>query len=269
MSRRRRRPQRRWRALPQLTIAGATLVALSLAVLRHRGGQAYAGGSRTAYARRLAFADSPKTTGVVHLPFYGAQRQPAGASSAVASMRSADYSTVTPIAGTDVNQTSEASQPSTKLETLPAEVSTIGTRVGLLMVPSFGHGFREQVRRLNVTDEAYFETEVPDALQVPLIAKFLAMSQTVDVIIAAHGDLKDGVRQELLRAYQSVALTTSVAIVPWEPADEPSKVADIAVRMGDIRQQAVLGGDLRTSLFFGIGKGNETKFTPRKQKVYF
>ncbi|CAE7776969.1 unnamed protein product, partial [Symbiodinium sp. CCMP2456] len=50
---------------------------------------------------------------------------------------------------------------------------------------------------------------VPEAEQVPLAAKLLAMSNTVDVVVAGHGDAQEAALPELLRAYQTVALTTN------------------------------------------------------------
>ncbi|CAK0834502.1 unnamed protein product [Prorocentrum cordatum] len=45
-------------------------------------------------------------------------------------------------------------------------------------------------KSFNVTNETFFQTEIPDAFQFPLAAKLLAMSNTVDVIVAAHGAVK-------------------------------------------------------------------------------
>jgi len=147
-----------------------------------------------------------------------------------------------------------------------------GVRVGVMTVPGVGGSeanFRELFEKLNVTNETYFQTEVPDALQTPLAAKFLAMSQTVDVIVVAHGDVQGTTATELLRAFQTVALTTNVAIVPCGAFADLAKIADIAVQMGEIRQQALLGGGARKSTFFGIGSSNSTEAPAKKQKVYF
>lgn len=142
-----------------------------------------------------------------------------------------------------------------------------GVRVGVLYVPSQGLDLREAFENLNVTNETFFQTEVPDAFQMPLAAKLLAMSNTVDVIVAAHGELKEE-RAEVLRGYQTVALTTNVPIVPFDGKDVAS-TADKAVQMAEIRQQALLGGGPRRSIFFGIGANKSSSQPKKDKKVYF
>lgn len=143
----------------------------------------------------------------------------------------------------------------------------------MLNVPGEGQAFREAFERLNVTNETYFQTEVPDAFQMPFAAKLLAMSNTVDVVVAAHGKLLQAQQGEILRGYQTVTLTTNVPIVPCDAgADEAglAAVADVAVQMAEIRQQALMGGGPRRSIFFGIGKNQTAAATPaEKKKVYF
>mmetsp|Transcript_13917 Transcript_13917/g.29115 ORF Transcript_13917/g.29115 Transcript_13917/m.29115 type:complete len:244 (-) Transcript_13917:161-892(-) len=148
-----------------------------------------------------------------------------------------------------------------------AEAAT-GVRVGVLYIPGQGQGFKEAFEKLNVTNATFFQTEVPDAFQMPLAAKLLAMSNTVDVLVAAHGELGEE-KAEVLRGYQSVALTTNVAIVPYDCKPEGlASVADTAVAMGEIRQQALFGGGPRKSIFFGIG-ANKSGTPAKKDKVYF
>jgi len=145
-----------------------------------------------------------------------------------------------------------------------------GVRVGVLYLPGQGQGFKEAFEKRNVTNATFFQTEVPDAFQMPLAAKLLAMSNTVDVLVAAHGELGEE-KAEVLRGYQSVALTTNVAIVPYDCKPEGlDSVADTAVAMGEIRQQALFGGGPRKSKFFGIGaNANKTGTPAKKDKVYF
>lgn len=144
----------------------------------------------------------------------------------------------------------------------------VGIRVGVLVLPGRGVDYRTAFEKLNVTNETYFQTEVPDAFQMPFAAKLLAMSNTVDVIVAVHGDVLPERKPEILRGYQTVALTTNVAIVPCDTEDV-SDAASVAVQMGEIRQQALLGGGPRRTMFFGIGK-NQTDTKPvKKEKVYF
>ena len=120
----------------------------------------------------------------------------------------------------------------------------------------------------NVSRKAFFQAEVPTAFQLPIAAKFLAMSRTVDVIVIAHGDPPD--RAELLRSYQTTALATNVPIVPCEGYGDVSDITDIALQMAEIRQQAVLGQGVRKSNFFGIGDNTSKPAGKRLDtKVYF
>lgn len=147
-----------------------------------------------------------------------------------------------------------------------------GVRLGLIHVPELkdkAEEMREALEKLNVTNATYFQTEVPEAEQVPLAAKLLAMSNTVDVVVAGHGDAEEAALPELLRAYQTVALTTNVPIVSLGPTFDAEKKADTAVQMAEIRQQALMGAGKRSSMFFGIGT-NKTSGDPNKKgKIYF
>lgn len=147
----------------------------------------------------------------------------------------------------------------------------VGLRVGLLRLPGEGEGFKELFdKSFNVTNETFFQTEIPDAFQFPLAAKLLAMSNTVDVIVAAHGDVKDE-KAEVMRGYQTVALTTNVPIIPADGALDAAameKAAAAAVNMGEIRQQALMGTGPRSSNFFGIG-ANKSAPPADKKKIYF
>ncbi|CAE6911969.1 unnamed protein product [Symbiodinium sp. CCMP2592] len=142
-----------------------------------------------------------------------------------------------------------------------------GVRVGLIHVPELkdkAEEMRAALEKLNVTNATYFQTEVPEAEQVPLAAKLLAMSNTVDVVVAGHGDAQEAALPELLRAYQTVALTTNVPIVSLGPTFDAEKKADTAVQMAEIRQQALMGAGKRSSMFFGIGT-NKTSGEPSKK----
>jgi len=141
-------------------------------------------------------------------------------------------------------------------------------RVGVLTVPGQEDvAFWEELQKLNITNETFFQTEVPAAFQMPLAAKLLAMSNTVDVIIAAHGTLKED-KFEILRAYQTVALTTNVPIVPFDVGEDIVGAASAAVKMAAMRRAVLNIVDMSKGSFFGIGK-NETKTPAKKEKVRF
>ena len=106
------------------------------------------------------------------------------------------------------------------------------------------------LEKLNVNmTSGYFSTEVPDAFQLPISAKWLAMSQTVDAVIVAHGGLTPVEKTEALKNYQSVSLNFNVPIVPCSAEDSSEQVAAVAVSMAEIRMQALMGAGPRQSSF--------------------
>merc|ERR1712238_255670 len=53
-------------------------------------------------------------------------------------------------------------------------------------------GSRKALKECKVKDENIFETEVPGSFELPMAAKFLALSGTVDAIIGAGGTKMSG-----------------------------------------------------------------------------
>eukprot|EP00434_Breviolum_minutum_P006351 symbB.v1.2.005604.t1/scaffold324.1/size254390/1 len=151
----------------------------------------------------------------------------------------------------------------------PAQV-----RIGLIHCPDgimeFNKDWKTTFMALNFTNETYFQTEVPDSFQLPLASKLLAMSNTVDVIVAVYSVTTQETLPEILRGFQTVALTTNVPIVPTREvqAEGMKTIADRAIQMAEIRQQALMGGGPRRSIFFGIG-ANKTAGDSKQRKVYF
>lgn len=169
-----------------------------------------------------------------------------------------------------------ASRAGRVLRAAEVDEAAAGVRIGLIHCPGLDKDWKGSFLALNVTNETYFQTEVPDAFQLPLAAKLLAMSNTVDVIVvvmdSSNGPVQAEVVPELLRGFQTVALTTNVPIVPTGSSLETGDIdtiADRAVQMAEIRQQALMGGGPRQSIFFGIGS-NQTAGDPKKKgKIYF
>lgn len=143
----------------------------------------------------------------------------------------------------------------------------LGIRVGVLVLPDSDAGVWDIFAKLNVTEDAYFQTEVPSTFQLPLAAKLLAMSNTIDVVMVAHSALGEGERSELYRSLQSVALATNMPVVPADP-EGVLAAASTALQMGEMRQQAVFRGGPRKNTFFGIGQ-NQTAPTTQEERVYF
>ncbi|CAJ1406639.1 unnamed protein product [Effrenium voratum] len=153
---------------------------------------------------------------------------------------------------------------------LRAEETEGGVRVGLIHIPGMIKDFRSAFEKLNVTNETYFQTEVPEAFQLPLATKLLAMSNTVDVVVVVQTHrISEQEQAEILRGFQTVALTTNVPVVPCSPSSDLDSVADTAVQMAEIRQQALMGGGPRRSIFFGIGANKTGGDAGKKGKIYF
>ncbi|CAJ1364023.1 unnamed protein product [Effrenium voratum] len=153
---------------------------------------------------------------------------------------------------------------------LRAEETEGGVRVGLIHIPGMIKDFRSAFEKLNVTNETYFQTEVPEAFQLPLATKLLAMSNTVDVVVVVQTHrISEQEQAEILRGFQTVALTTNVPVVPCNPSSDLDSVADTAVQMAEIRQQALMGGGPRRSIFFGIGANKTGGDAGKKGKIYF
>mmetsp|Transcript_11963 Transcript_11963/g.17555 ORF Transcript_11963/g.17555 Transcript_11963/m.17555 type:complete len:225 (-) Transcript_11963:1828-2502(-) len=72
-----------------------------------------------------------------------------------------------------------------ELDGSDVRVGIIRTRWNEEHVTNLVDGARKALKECNVEEENIFETEVPGSFELPLAAKFLAMSGTVDAIICA------------------------------------------------------------------------------------
>lgn len=70
-----------------------------------------------------------------------------------------------------------------KLDGSKVRIGIIKTRWNKEHVTNIVSGVREALKECNVTDTNIFETEVPGSFELPLAAKFLALSGTVDAIV--------------------------------------------------------------------------------------
>ena len=74
-------------------------------------------------------------------------------------------------------------------------IGIIRTRWNDKHVTNLVDGCRKALKECNVKEENIFETTVPGAYEVPLSARFLALSGTVDAIVTAGVLIKGEVRQ--------------------------------------------------------------------------
>mmetsp|Transcript_24043 Transcript_24043/g.55520 ORF Transcript_24043/g.55520 Transcript_24043/m.55520 type:complete len:256 (-) Transcript_24043:154-921(-) len=176
------------------------------------------------------------------------------------------------VGGAPLAQATAHTSGRTRMLATAMETDPGGIRVGVLVVKGMnvGNAYKEAFQKRNVTDN-YFETEVPETSQLPLAAKFLAMSNTVDVIVASYLPIDQVDRDiELGRSLQTVALSTNVPIVPSPGSGNIDGTADTAEAMAEIRQQALFRGGTRGGVFYGIGADNKTDSGKKdKEKVYF
>lgn len=70
-----------------------------------------------------------------------------------------------------------------ELDGTNVRVGIISTRWNKEIVTRLTDGVKEALKGCNVTDSNIFETQVPGAFELPLAARFLALSQTVDAVV--------------------------------------------------------------------------------------
>jgi 6,7-dimethyl-8-ribityllumazine synthase len=80
------------------------------------------------------------------------------------------------------------------LDGTDVRVGIIRTRWNEPDVKNLVAGCRKALKELNVKDENIFETTVPGSFELPLAARFLALSGTVDAIVTAGVLIKGEVR---------------------------------------------------------------------------
>lgn len=85
-----------------------------------------------------------------------------------------------------------------ELDGKDVRIGIIRTRWNDEHVSNLVEGCRAALKDCNVKDENIFETSVPGAYELPLAARFLAMSGTVDAICTAGVLIKGDVRVNCL-----------------------------------------------------------------------
>eukprot|EP00525_Craspedostauros_australis_P012603 CAMPEP_0198116128 /NCGR_PEP_ID=MMETSP1442-20131203/9567_1 /TAXON_ID= /ORGANISM="Craspedostauros australis, Strain CCMP3328" /LENGTH=226 /DNA_ID=CAMNT_0043773831 /DNA_START=110 /DNA_END=790 /DNA_ORIENTATION=+ len=98
-------------------------------------------------------------------------------------------------------------------------IGIIRTRWNDEHVSSLVEGCRKALKECNVKDDFIFETEVPGSFELPMAARFLALSQTVDAIVTAGVLIKgetmhfEYISEATASGLMSVGLQTSTPIV--------------------------------------------------------
>jgi 6,7-dimethyl-8-ribityllumazine synthase len=105
------------------------------------------------------------------------------------------------------------------LDGTDARIGIIRTRWNDQYVSSIVEGIRTSLKECNVKEENIFETEVPGSFELPLAAKFLAMTGTVDAIVCCGVLIKgdtlhfEYICEAVSSGIMSVGLQTSTPIV--------------------------------------------------------
>eukprot|EP00904_Undaria_pinnatifida_P001488 jgi/Undpi1/1133/HiC_scaffold_10.g04595.m1 len=98
-------------------------------------------------------------------------------------------------------------------------VGIISTRWNEDIVTRLTDGVKEALKECNVTDANIFETQVPGAFELPLAARFLALSQTVDAVVCVgcliKGDTAhfENIAQATCQGLMDVSILTATPIV--------------------------------------------------------
>mmetsp|Transcript_5271 Transcript_5271/g.6142 ORF Transcript_5271/g.6142 Transcript_5271/m.6142 type:complete len:225 (-) Transcript_5271:243-917(-) len=182
-----------------------------------------------------------------------------------------------------------------ELDGSSVRVGIIKTRWNEGHVSNLVEGARKALKECNVTEANIFETEVPGSFELPLAAKFLAMSGTVDVIITAGVLIKgDTMHFEYIcdtvsSGLMTVGLSTNIPVIfgVLTCLDENQVIkrssgdsnhgydwGKTAVEMATLRNQAVglaanKGTEDSALKDLGFNKEKKTKETGPKKKVFF
>jgi len=172
-------------------------------------------------------------------------------------------------------------------------VGIIKARWNKEVIDSLTSGIRESLKECNVKDEYVFETEVPGSFELPLAARYLALSKTVDAIICVGTLIKgdtyhfEYISQAVSKGIMDVGLSTGVPTVfgvltceTQEQAVDRSTGANnhgnswgkTAVEMGLLRMTALgqLGGTPAKKIAFNVQKDADEATPPgEKKRVFF
>ncbi|CAM9955178.1 unnamed protein product [Ectocarpus sp. 12 AP-2014] len=106
-----------------------------------------------------------------------------------------------------------------ELDGTDVRVGIISTRWNEEIVNRLTDGVKESLKECNVTDANIFETKVPGAFELPLAARFLSLSQTVDAVVCVgcliKGDTMhfEYIAESTCKGLMDVSIQTSTPVV--------------------------------------------------------
>lgn len=168
-------------------------------------------------------------------------------------------------------------------------IGIIRTRWNDKYVSELVSNARAALKECNVTESNIFETEVPGAFELPLAARFLALSGTVDAIICAGVLIKgdtyhfEYISEAVSSGIMSVGLQTSTPVVfgvltcgtedqVKARTNHGTDYGKTAVEMALLRSQALGAGGgkgKRDLQAVGFGAANGSKEEEKKKSPGF
>ena len=160
---------------------------------------------------------------------------------------------------------------SRQLDGEKCRIGIISTRWNKDIIDSLKSGIKDALTECKVEEGNIFETEVPGAFELPLAARFLAMSGTVDAVVCVgcliKGDTMhfEYIADSVSSGIMNVGLTTSTPVVfgvltvndeqqardrAFGPNNHGISWGKTAVEMALLRQSA-LGQGKKSTLGFG------------------
>ncbi|CBN77125.1 6,7-dimethyl-8-ribityllumazine synthase [Ectocarpus siliculosus] len=106
-----------------------------------------------------------------------------------------------------------------ELDGTDVRVGIISTRWNEEIVNRLTDGVKESLKECNVTESNIFETKVPGAFELPLAARFLSLSQTVDAVVCVgcliKGDTMhfEYIAESTCKGLMDVSIQTSTPVV--------------------------------------------------------
>ena len=176
-----------------------------------------------------------------------------------------------------------------ELDGTNARIGIIKTRWNQEIISGLRDGIVKTLGECGVQESNIFETEVPGSFELPMAARFLALSQTVDAVICVgclvKGDTMhfEYISQATASGIMNVQLQTSVPCVfgvltcnTEEQAKSRSSGtnnhgpgwAKTAVEMAQVRMSAMSGRKPQTINLSGSEPSNSTQMDPPR-KVFF
>jgi len=191
---------------------------------------------------------------------------------------------------TSLNMGAESEVSFGDLDGSDIRIGIIKTRWNADHVNNLVNGAKKALKACNVKDENIFETEVPGAFELPLAARFLALSGTVDAVITSGVLIKgDTLHFEYIcdavsSGIMSVGLQTSTPVIfgVLTCLDESQVISrstgdnnhgeswgSTAVEMALLRKEALGMTGKKSAMGFGDGSPTPVDEAKKSERIGF